>query len=84
LAGAAVNERDCTAPETGQIPASEWEIWDSKRSLFDNHMSTSFEENVEYMYKSFGFHFPDWEYLQDPEGLLQYVSLFLMHIVGML
>ena len=66
-----MNERDSAPQEPGQVPASEWEIWDSKRSLFDNHTSETFEKNVEYMYKSFGFHFPDWEYLRDPEGLLQ-------------
>lgn len=69
LAGAVTSEREL---QSAQGPANEWEVWDSKRSLFDNHMSTSFEKNLEYMYKAFGVHFPDWEYLQDPEGLLQY------------
>lgn len=68
-----MNEREDGGQEPGQVPASDWEIWNSKCSLFDNHMSASFEKNLEYMYKSFGFHFPDWEYLQDPEGLLQCV-----------
>lgn len=76
LAGAAVSERESTAQEPGQVHASEWEVWDSKRSLFDNHTSTTFEKNIEYMYKSFGFHFPDWEYLRDPEGLLQCAPRF--------
>ena len=51
----------------------EWDIWDVQRSLFDNHMSPSFEANMEYMFKKFGFYFPDAEFLVDPEGLLQYL-----------
>ena len=35
------------------------------------------EANLEYMFKKFGFYFPDAEYLTDPEGLLKYlVSLW--------
>ena len=44
-----------------------------RRSLFDNHLSASFEANMEYMYKHFGFYFPDAECLVDPEGLLKYL-----------
>ena len=44
-----------------------------RRSLFDNHVSASFEANMEHMYKKFGFYFPDAEYLVDPEGLLKYL-----------
>ena len=44
-----------------------------RRSLFDNHISPSFEANMEYMFKRFGFYFPDAEYLVDPEGLLRYL-----------
>ena len=44
-----------------------------RRSLFDNHISPSFEANMEYMFKGFGFYFPDAEYLVDPEGLLRYL-----------
>jgi hypothetical protein len=69
LAGAATSAREGVE---GQLTPTEWEAWDSKRSLFDNHLSASFEQNLEYMYKTFGFHFPEWEYLQDPQGLLQY------------
>jgi C2H2 type zinc-finger (2 copies) len=47
------------------------------RSLFDNHVSASFEANLDYMFRNFGFYFPDAEYLTDPEGLLKYlVSCF--------
>ena len=58
----------------GGIPrAEQWETWDVRRSLFDNHVSASFEANMEYMYKKFGFYFPDAHYLVDPEGLLKYL-----------
>ena len=43
------------------------------RSLFDNQISPSFEANLEYMYKKFGFFFPDAEHLKDPQGLLKYL-----------
>lgn len=33
----------------------------------------SFEANLDYMFKNFGFYFPDAEYLKDPEGLLKYL-----------
>lgn len=44
-----------------------------RRSLFDNNVSASMEANLEYMYKKYGFYFPDAEYLVDPEGLLKYL-----------
>lgn len=44
-----------------------------RRSLFDNRLSASMEENLEYMFKNFGFYFPDSQYLSDPEGLLKYL-----------
>ena len=47
--------------------------WELNRSFFDNHMSSSFEANLEYMWKKFGFYLPDTEYLQDPEGLFKYL-----------
>ena len=53
--------------------AEQWQTWDVRRSLFDNNVSPSFEANMEYMYKHFGFYFPDAEYLVDPEGLLKYL-----------
>lgn len=57
---------------------AQWEEWDVRRSLFDNRLSGSMEENLEYMFKNFGFYFPDAQYLKDPEGLLQY----LVGVVG--
>lgn len=52
---------------------SSWEKWDVCRSLFDNNVSSSMEENLEYMWKKYGFYLPDSKYLKDPEGLLQYL-----------
>ena len=53
------------------------ETWDLHRCLFDNHVSESFEANLEYMFKNFGFYLPDSEYLEDPEGLVSYLGLKL-------
>jgi pre-60S factor REI1 len=50
-----------------------WEEWDVCRSLFDNHISATMEDNLEYMWKHFGFYLPDAEALTDPEGLLRYL-----------
>ena len=49
----------------------DWQDWDVRRSLFDNHMSPSFEKNIEYMYKHFGFVLPDAPCLKDAEGLVR-------------
>ncbi len=56
-----------------EVEGGEWEAWDVRRSLFDNHMSPSMEANLEYMWKRFGFFLPDAEFLSDPEGLLKYL-----------
>jgi len=53
--------------------AQDVEEWDLKRSFFDNHMSSSMEANLEYMFKHFGFYLPDAEYLSDPAGLIKYL-----------
>lgn len=58
-------------PNARSVDGSVLEEWDVARSLFDNHISASFEDNLAYMYKHFGFYFPDAEYLTDPEGLLR-------------
>ncbi|PNW70351.1 hypothetical protein CHLRE_17g716400v5 [Chlamydomonas reinhardtii] len=52
----------------------EWPEWDVCRSLFDNHVSPSFQANLEYMFKRFGFYLPDSQYLKDPEGLVKYLG----------
>ena len=44
-----------------------------RRSLFDSHMSGSMEANLEYMWKRFGFYFPEADLLSDPDGLLMYL-----------
>ncbi len=36
-------------------------------------MSSTFADNLEYMFKKYGFYLPDAEYLTDAEGLLQYL-----------
>ena len=50
-----------------------WEEWDVRRSLFDSHVAESMEANLAYMWKNFGFYFPEAELLADPEGLLKYL-----------
>ena len=60
------------AMEAGSSGVKEaWEDWDVRRSLFDNHMSASFEKNLSYTYKNFGFVLPDAPCLKDPEGLVR-------------
>ena len=54
-----------------------WEEWDVRRSLFDGHVAASMEANLAYMWKHFGFYFPEAELLADPEGLLKYLVRFL-------
>jgi len=62
--------------------AQDFEEWDTCRSFFDNHMSSSMEANLEYMFKHFGFYLPDAEYLSDPAGLVKYlVSHCLGHCI---
>ena len=57
------------------------EEWDVRGSLFDDHTSQSMQANLEYMWKKFGFYFPEADLLADPEGLLKYlVSLHLTKI----
>lgn len=56
--------------DEGSLPQVDWEL---TRSFFDNHISSSFESNLEYMWKKFGFYLPDTEYLEDPEGLFKYL-----------
>lgn len=51
-----------------------WEEWDLRRSLFDNRVAPSMQDNLEYMFKRFGFYLPDAEYLVDPEGLIRYLG----------
>ncbi len=61
---------------SGVAPAGEAEAageWDVCRSLFDGHVAPSMAANLEYMWKRFGFYFPEAEHLADPEGLLKYL-----------
>eukprot|EP01025_Chloroclados_australasicus_P038959 TRINITY_DN4020_c0_g1_i1.p1 TRINITY_DN4020_c0_g1~~TRINITY_DN4020_c0_g1_i1.p1 ORF type:complete len:432 (-),score=29.62 TRINITY_DN4020_c0_g1_i1:297-1592(-) len=61
------------------IDASNWEQWEVTRSLFDNYQSVNLEANVDYMFKKFGFYFPESEYLVDPEGLIRYLGAKLQY-----
>jgi pre-60S factor REI1 len=64
----------------GRNGDEEWgDVWDETCSLFDNHMSSSYEKNLEYMFKHFGFQFPNPESLKDPKGLLKYLGAKLQH-----
>jgi pre-60S factor REI1 len=49
-------------------------VIDPTQSLFDKHMSTTVQENVDYMYNKYGFFIPDKEYLTDLEGLVGYCA----------
>ncbi|KAG2424307.1 hypothetical protein HYH02_015197 [Chlamydomonas schloesseri] len=66
--------QDGEEADDAQGGEQEWPEWDVRRSLFDNHMSDSFQANLEYMFKRFGFYLPDSQYLKDPEGLLKYLG----------
>ena len=44
-------------------PAGQWERWDPRRCLFDNHLSANFTANLEHMFMCHGFAVPDPEYL---------------------
>ncbi|KAI3426265.1 hypothetical protein D9Q98_008640 [Chlorella vulgaris] len=68
-----------TVSEEEMETDQKWEEWDVRRSLFDNHESSTMEENLEYMFKNFGFYFPDSQYLTDPEGLLKYLGAKLQY-----
>ena len=69
--GAESSVREITSNEASS--PQDTEEWDLKRSFFDNHMSSSMEANLEYMFKHFGFYLPDAEYLSDPAGLIKYL-----------
>ncbi|CAL8468832.1 g8373 [Coccomyxa elongata] len=68
------------APDASQDgDAEEMEEWDVRCSLFDGHMSRDMEANLEYMWKKFGFYFPEADLLRDPEGLLKYLGAKLQY-----
>ncbi len=52
----------------------EWEEWDVRQSLFDGRVAASFEDNLEYMYKTYGFYLPEASFLADPQGLVRYLG----------
>lgn len=47
---------------------------DPLQSLFDNHISSSVQHNITYMYEKYGFFVPDREFLVDSEGLIGYCA----------
>lgn len=69
-----VEQYNGTEAEGAMEAEEEWEAWDVRRSLFDNQMAPTFEANLAYMYNKYGFYLPDAEYLEDPQGLLQYLG----------
>lgn len=75
--GAESSDREITSNEASS--PQDTEEWDLKRSFFDNHVSSSMEANLEYMFKHFGFYLPDAEYLSDPAGLIKYLGLKLQY-----
>ena len=68
------SEWETASEDEGEEEDPDWVPWDPRASLFDNHVSASVEDNIEYMYKNFGFSIPDVEYNCDPEGLLEYLG----------
>lgn len=76
-APAAAAQNGHAAATDNNVASSEGEAgvgeWDVRRSLFDAHMALSMAANLEYMWKRFGFYFPEAEHLADPEGLLKYL-----------
>ncbi|CAL5221753.1 g4005 [Coccomyxa viridis] len=81
----ASDEDDAAAAARGDNDAStlqmedDLEEWDVRRSLFDDHTLQSMQANLEYMWKKFGFYFPEADLLADPEGLLKYLGAKLQH-----
>ncbi|CAD7703810.1 unnamed protein product [Ostreobium quekettii] len=74
------SDEDAAVMEDGKSgKVDKWEEWNVCRSLFDSHSSATFDDNLEYMYKKFGFFFPDAEHLTDPQGLLKYLGAKLQH-----
>ena len=66
------------APSDGEAGASQWDV---RCSLFDAHVAPSMAANLEYMWKRFGFYFPEAEHLADPEGLLKYLVRRPLHVI---
>jgi pre-60S factor REI1 len=72
---ASMDEED--EDEDGDDEAARWaeaDTWDARRSLFDTRVAPTLEDNLEYMWKTYGFSIPDAEACADPEGLLRYLG----------
>ncbi|KXZ51114.1 hypothetical protein GPECTOR_14g95 [Gonium pectorale] len=72
--GEAARRGDVAMQDAEAADGEAFPEWDVCRSLFDNHVSPSFQANLEYMFKKFGFYLPDSQYLADPEGLMKYLG----------
>jgi len=57
-------------------------VIDPLKSLFDDHVSLTLEENIQYMNTKFDFFIPDRDFLTDTEGLIGYCAekIHLGHI----
>lgn len=64
---------DDSEKEMDSVDLASHDPWDVRRSFFDSKVSSSMEANLQHMWENFGFYLPDSEYLEDPEGLLQYL-----------
>jgi len=61
----------------GDDEAARWaeaDAWDPRRSLFDGRVAPTLEDNLEHMWRRYGFVVPDVEACADPEGLLRYLG----------
>ncbi len=65
---------DQTLTEEAPAVVEQPPVIDPKQSLFDSHISSTVEENIDYMYQTYGFFLPDIEYLADKEGLIGYCA----------
>ena len=48
--------------------------WDPRQCFFSNTMHKSMADNLEHMYRNYGFSIPDMEYLIDAHGLMKYLG----------
>ena len=48
--------------------------WDCRRCFFSNRIHSSMADNLEYMFRNYGFSIPDGEFLVDAEGLMRYLG----------
>jgi pre-60S factor REI1 len=71
---AAGNSQEDDDEEEEAARWAEADNWDPRRSLFDGRVAPSLEDNLEHMWRHYGFSIPDAEACCDPEGLLRYLG----------